>query len=253
MIDAAMGSLMNGSIPVGGPNLPSLFLDRLHHRVVGKHADGASPVRVRGLHAEARQQNRDLMLKHLDPLGTIFLFIAHFGWAKPVPVNPANYNHPRADLWVSLAGIIANLIQAVAYSLAWRALYPFPATSFGQGLATLLYLGILINLSLALFNLLPVFPLDGSHVVKNLLPLEQAYRFSLFSERYGAAILMGLLMIGYVSDFSPLSVLIGSINSVGRYVVPHFWQLSPYWFGAWHLGQVPRTNRSARKTLASGS
>lgn len=148
-------------------------------------------------------------LKHLDPLGTIFLFIAHFGWAKPVPVNPGNFNHPRADLWVSLAGIIANLIQAVAYSLAWRVLSPLPATSFGQGLAMLLYLGILINLSLALFNLLPIFPLDGSHVVKNLLPREQAYRFVQFSERYGAAILMGLLMIGYVSDFSPLRVLIG--------------------------------------------
>ena len=67
----------------------------------------------------------------------------------------------------------------------------------------------MINLSLALFNLLPIFPLDGSHVVKNLLPLDQSYRFSLFSERYGAAILMGLLMIGYVSDFSPLRVLIG--------------------------------------------
>ena len=148
-------------------------------------------------------------LKHLDPLGTIFLFIAHIGWAKPVPVNPANFNHPRADLWVSLAGIIANLIQAVAYALVWRALYPFPDTPLGNGLTTLLYLGILLNLSLALFNLLPIFPLDGSHVVKNLLPREQSYRFGLFSERYGSAILMGLLLIGYVSDFSPLSVLIG--------------------------------------------
>jgi Zn-dependent protease len=156
-------------------------------------------------------------LKHLDPLGTIFLFIAHIGWAKPVPVNPANFNHPRADLWVSLAGIIANLFQAVAYALVWRALYPFPDTPFGNGLTTLLYLGILLNLSLALFNLLPIFPLDGSHVVKNLLPLEQSYRFSLFSERYGAAILMGLLLIGYVSDFSPLSVLIG---------VPRNWLVS---------------------------
>jgi Zn-dependent protease len=181
--------------------LPALTLHEFGHAWTADHFGDPTPKQAGRLTLDP--------LKHLDPLGTIFLFIAHVGWAKPVPVNPANFNHPRADLWVSLAGIIANLIQAIAYALVWRALSPLPATSFGQGLATLLYLGILINLSLALFNLLPIFPLDGSHVVKNLLPLEQSYRFSLFSERYGAAILLGLLMIGYVSDFSPLNVLIG--------------------------------------------
>lgn len=181
--------------------LPALTLHEFGHAWTAVHFGDPTPKRAGRLTLDP--------LKHLDPLGTIFLFIAQVGWAKPVPVNPANFNHPRADLWVSLAGIIANLIQAIAYALVWRALSPLPATSFGQGLATLLYLGILINLSLALFNLLPIFPLDGSHVVKNLLPLEQSYRFSLFSERYGAAILLGLLMIGYVSDFSPLNVLIG--------------------------------------------
>jgi Zn-dependent protease len=148
-------------------------------------------------------------LKHLDPLGTIFMFVAHFGWAKPVPVNPANFTHPRADLWVSLAGIIANLVQAVLYALVWHGLrYAFPA-ALGLGVRRFLLLGIMVNLSLALFNLLPIFPLDGSHVAKNLLPRRQAYRFSVFSERYGAMILFGLLFIGYFSDVSPLSLLIG--------------------------------------------
>lgn len=148
-------------------------------------------------------------LRHLDPLGTLFMFVAHFGWAKPVPINPANFTHPRADLWVSLAGIIANLLQAVLYALAWHLLWHFFPLALGLVLRRFLLLGILLNLSLALFNLLPIFPLDGSHVAKNLLPRPQAYRFSVFSERYGAAILFGLLLIGYVSDVSPLSLLIG--------------------------------------------
>jgi len=150
-------------------------------------------------------------LKHLDPLGTIFMFVVHFGWAKPVPVNPANFTHPRAGLWVSLAGIVANLGQAVLYAAAWHALRHFmPTTLLGRGfISTLLLVGVMVNLSLALFNLLPLFPLDGAHVVENLLPRRQAYRFSRFSQRYGATILLGLLVLGYVSTTAPLSLLIG--------------------------------------------
>jgi Zn-dependent protease len=151
-------------------------------------------------------------LKHLDPLGTLFLFVAYFGWAKPVPVNPANFTHRRADLWVSLAGILANLAQAVLYALAWHVLryfFPLLPSALVLVLGRFLWLGIMINLGLALFNLLPIFPLDGSHVLKNLLPRYQAYCFRVFSERYGAAILLGLLLVGYVSDISPLGWIIG--------------------------------------------
>ena len=64
-------------------------------------------------------------LKHLDPLGTLFMFVVHFGWAKPVPVNPANFTRPRAELWVGMAGIVANLLQAVGYALLWHLLWNF--------------------------------------------------------------------------------------------------------------------------------
>lgn len=150
-------------------------------------------------------------LKHLDPLGTLFMFVAQFGWAKPVPVNPANFTHPRAGLWVSLAGIMANLAQAVLYAVAWHALRHFMPTALRGGgfVSTLLLLGVMVNLSLALFNVLPLFPLDGAHVVENLLPRRQAYRFSSWSQRYGAMLLLGLLLLGYVSTTAPLSLLIG--------------------------------------------
>src|SRR5687768_2738843 len=100
-------------------------------------------------------------LKHLDLMGTIFMFVLHFGWAKPVPVNPANFKpeqRRQAELWVSLAGIIANLLQAVAYAVVWRVLLLLDPNFLANAtfLQRLLLLGVLINLALALFNLLPI-------------------------------------------------------------------------------------------------
>lgn len=148
-------------------------------------------------------------LRHLDPVGTLFMFVAHFGWAKPVPVNPRNFTHPWAELWVSLAGILANMLQAVGYALLWHALVQYAPEMVGREVTRLLLLGVMVNLSLALFNLLPIFPLDGSHVVTQLLPRPQAYHFRVFSERYGPMLLLGLLALGYVAHVSPLGVLIG--------------------------------------------
>lgn len=148
-------------------------------------------------------------LKHLDPIGTLFLLLAHVGWAKPVPVDPRNFSHPRADLWVSLAGIIANVLQAIAFACIWHGLLYLTPEVFNPTLARFLVLGIVINLSLALFNLLPLFPLDGSHVLSNLLPRSQRYAFVVFSQRYGTMILLGLFMADYVIAVSPLDILIG--------------------------------------------
>lgn len=153
-------------------------------------------------------------LKHLDLMGTICMFILQFGWAKPVPVNPANFRpdqRRQAELWVSLAGIIANLLQAVAYAAVWRVLLLVdPNMLYGSPfLQRFLLLGVLVNLALAIFNLLPVYPLDGAHVMKNLLPLRQAIPFIEFSQRYGAMILLGLILVGSFSSVSPLAIIIG--------------------------------------------
>jgi len=152
-------------------------------------------------------------LKHLDLMGTIFMVVLHFGWAKPVPVNPANFKpeqRRQAELWVSLAGIIANLLQALAYALVWRViLLVDPSTLYESAfLQRFLLLGVLINLALALFNVLPIYPLDGAHVIKNLLPRRQAIPFVEFSQRYGTMILLALILMGTFSGVSPLSTLI---------------------------------------------
>ena len=158
-------------------------------------------------------------LKHLDLMGTIFMFVLQFGWAKPVPVNASNFKpeqRRQAELWVSLAGIISNLLQAVTYALVWRAiLLVNPAMLYdSMFLQRFLLLGVLINLALALFNLLPIYPLDGAHVIKNLLPRRQAMPFVAFSQRYGTMILLALILMGTFSGVSPLSTLI---------VVPRNW------------------------------
>lgn len=123
-------------------------------------------------------------LPHLDLVGSLIvplvLFLLPgdviFGWAKPVPVNPANYRSYRAgDIRVSLAGIVANLILvvgcAVALVVLFRVVGPWGTTGgFGSGLAAVLSYGVLINLVLAFFNLIPVPPLDGSHILCHFLP-----------------------------------------------------------------------------------
>ncbi len=119
-------------------------------------------------------------VSHLDPVGSILvpmvLFLSGsgflFGWAKPVPVNPANYREPVAgDIRVSLAGIVSNLILAVGFTLLAALLAAVgPSSEFGALLYRSVYLGIFLNLILAFFNLIPVPPLDGSHVLYHFLP-----------------------------------------------------------------------------------
>lgn len=145
-------------------------------------------------------------LPHLDLVGSLIVpltlhllpgdFI--FGWAKPVPVNPANYRSYRAgDIRVSLAGIASNLMLvgacALLLALLFRAGGSWATTNgFGSALAAVAAYGVLVNLVLAWFNLMPVPPLDGSHVFRHLLPPRLAVRYD-SAGRFGIGI---LVMIG---------------------------------------------------------
>ena len=148
-------------------------------------------------------------LAHLDPLGTLCLMFGPIGWAKPVPVNPYNFRVPRRDdILVSLAGVASNFVLAIVFSMVFRVLVLvgyWPETPLGAVLTLMLYLAILVNLGLCFFNLLPIAPLDGHHVVRELLPPGPRARFMEFS-RYGPIVLLGLVLLNRGQGLRFLSV-----------------------------------------------
>jgi Zn-dependent protease len=151
-------------------------------------------------------------LRHLDPLGTIMIFLVHFGWAKPVPVNPYQLKNPKKDmLWISAAGPLSNIILALMSGILLRVLFALNAIPDRHSIAGIivymLIMSLQINLALAIFNILPIAPLDGSKILYGLLPV--GYAKTIFAlERYGPFILIGLIIIGRVTGVSILGGLI---------------------------------------------
>jgi Zn-dependent protease len=153
-------------------------------------------------------------LRHLDPLGTIMIFLVHFGWAKPVPVNPYRLRNPRKDmLWISAAGPLANMLLALASGLLLRFLFAMGGTPdhhTGTAMGLFIFMVVMslqINLALAVFNILPIAPLDGSKILAGLLPVGFG-KFIRVLERYGPFILIGIIIIGRVTEVSILGGLI---------------------------------------------
>ena len=153
-------------------------------------------------------------LRHLDALGTIMIFLVHFGWAKPVPVNPSRLKNPRRDmLWISAAGPLSNIMLALASGLLLRfilAIEGTPDYHTGTTMGLFIFMAIMslkINLALAVFNILPIAPLDGSKILAGLLPAGFAKIIGVL-ERYGPFILIGLIIVGRVTDVSILGGLI---------------------------------------------
>ncbi len=163
-------------------------------------------------------------VSHMDPFGTILLILTGFGWAKPVPINPARMNHPRSGvIWTSLAGPFSNLLAAFVGTVGMQIVYPFYYLNGGTILYTL-YLFfqsfVTVNLSLALFNLVPVPPLDGSKVLISLLP----YRQSMWLQQHSqllSIVLLVLVLFGALS--TPLSYL--------AYYIFKFFIWSTNWVG----------------------
>lgn len=142
-------------------------------------------------------------LPHLDPLGSVIipLLLAWqggiiFGWAKPVPVNPANYrDYVAGDIRVSMAGIVSNLIlAALATLLAGVVLRVTGGAGFSSLIFTALNYAIFINLLLAFFNLIPIPPLDGSHVLAHMLPAGAAESYRELS-RFGLLLVVAFVFL----------------------------------------------------------
>ncbi|MDF1526370.1 MAG: site-2 protease family protein [bacterium] len=169
-------------------------------------------------------------IKHIDPVGTILvpLMLAFsgtgilFGWAKPVPVNSFNFKSPRKDnAIVSLAGPASNFAMAGILALVYRILLWFPgyadivSSPVFKPLAAMVVFGIHISVVLGVLNLIPVYPLDGSHIVEGILPAHQAQVYSRH-DRYGFIILLALMFTGLLwRIIDPFySLIIGLIGTV---------------------------------------
>ena len=153
-------------------------------------------------------------LAHLDPVGTLMLFFFSFGWAKPVMVNPARFKNPRRDMmWVALAGPLSNI--ALAFALARLAPFILNIVPPGALRATWMFLqvSVQLNIWLAVFNMLPLPPLDGSKVLMGILPRRYAYRYARL-ESYGTVILLLLVVSGML-----FRVLQPAYSAVARLVV----------------------------------
>ncbi|MGB2822848.1 MAG: site-2 protease family protein [Phycisphaerae bacterium] len=136
-------------------------------------------------------------LAHLDPIGTLCIFLVGFGWAKPVPVNPMNLQ-PRklGDIAVSVAGPASNLLIAVVTAMIlrlwWSAALVSNQATFLAVHRYLLYIAS-VNIILCTFNLIPLFPLDGHHVVREVLPIDSQGGFMFWQMRFGSILLMALI------------------------------------------------------------
>ena len=172
----------------------------------------------------AKRQGRISLnpLHHLDPFGFLMMVVAHFGWAKPVPVNPyrmTKIKSPKVGMALTAAaGPISNILLALIFGLLFCVCggsYQNGVFYFsGESGTALFYLWhffaacVSLNAGLAVFNLIPISPLDGSKILAIVLP-DRAYRQLMQYERYGFLILMALLFLGWLAK--PLNFLVNEL------------------------------------------
>lgn len=144
---------------------------------------------------------------HLDPLGTLALLFLGFGWGRPVMFDPYNLRSPRRDsALIALMGPISNLTFALALSLIMKFV---PGIGFISSVFSIL---IVMNISLAIFNLVPVFPLDGEKIIGGLLPPDLYREYEIIMRQYGTIILI-FMLLPIAGGTSPISALISPVIS----------------------------------------
>ncbi|GAB6888437.1 site-2 protease family protein [Desulfothermus okinawensis JCM 13304] len=144
-------------------------------------------------------------IKHLDPIGAIALLIVKVGWAKPVPINPLYFKKPRRDLFlVSFAGPFSNFLLAIVFSIIIKGILFVFGGIHDPGyvhlfsiLIDILSAGVIVNIGLGIFNLIPIPPLDGSNMVIAVLPRDMAISYGKIG-RYGIIIIFILFLTGIV-------------------------------------------------------
>lgn len=160
-------------------------------------------------------------IKHIDPVGSVvvplvlaFLNLPPFGWAKPVPVNVRNLRNPKQHMvLVAAAGPVSNFAMALFWAIAFALLIHAPMPVFGarQFLLSMAQIGITFNVLLAIFNLMPIPPLDGGRVLRGLVPEALGRKLDAV-EPYGLIIVMGLLALGILGQVvAPLVELVSAL------------------------------------------
>ena len=155
-------------------------------------------------------------LRHLDPMGLLMMLVFRFGWAKPVPVNMYRFKHPKRGMALTaLAGPASNVVIAFVFLLLYGALYiPLQGSAAGGYALQMLQLTAYISLGFAIFNLIPIPPLDGSKVVFSLMT-DAGYARLMRYERYGGLLLLVLVSSGILGR--PLST---AVQTVFRSMLP---------------------------------
>ena len=147
---------------------------------------------------------------HLDPLGTVAIFLIGFGWAQPVPIDARNFRNSWAEFCVAAAGPCMNFVLAFVFALMFKV---GASEWFGADkvdfISTVLLISVQLNLALAFFNLIPIGPLDGSHMLSKLLPLGASIRFNQWNSAYGSMVIMGVILLEMVTHIPILRVVIG--------------------------------------------